>query len=392
MTDSFLDENGTVLISSSNDERRNELQMLLHNMNINHIMVTSSMKDALHKTFEHRPFVVIIDASDNDIDVGLFSELIRQYPSRVDLWLILIVNIGDSMQRTRAFAGGADEVIYIPLIKEEIESRFANCMQHKTLRNQLKRANQLFKNEMEEAKRMQESLLPEPEMLEHIRSKYGITIGFHVQPSAILGGDMWGVTILNDHQLAIYTVDFSGHGVMAAINTFRLHAILQEHPNKGCDPGAYLEQLDSLMRKLLPKGNFATMFYGICDIERNVLDYACAAAPSSPVWYKNEEKAHVLDGAGFPLGITQSAHYKTNTIPFPKETTLMLYSDALFETEDNHGMYFTEDKIHSYMAPLVSGDLKIETQQALKLLTQHFQGHFGRQLQDDLTICLFQRS
>ena len=79
---------------------------------------------------------------------------------------------------------------------------------------------------------------------------------------------------------AILMVDFSGHGINAALNTFRLHALLDSEKEFGGDPASFLERLNMRLAPLLPPGQYATMFYGIMDLSRDLLVYASAATPS----------------------------------------------------------------------------------------------------------------
>ncbi|MBL0318623.1 MAG: fused response regulator/phosphatase [Alphaproteobacteria bacterium] len=381
----------SILIASQDDQQLILMKEALIEKGFSKISIATSSNEALDKLFEYHVDLVFIQSGLPQIDLGLFVHLARQHRDARKIGIIVMLS-PEYPTSENIFSLEVDDIINIMPSKEEIGFRIGKYVEVQAIGEELDYANYMLKTERNEAGYLQESLLPDAAFLQRLRDEYAVDMGVYVEPSAILGGDMWGAQTLTAEKLAIYMVDFSGHGVMAAINTFRLNTILQEHPNVNDDPGAYLTQINTLLLKILPKGNFATMFYGVLDIATHQLSYACAASPNAFVWYEDKGQCRVLDGSGFPLGITASANYQTQQIEFPKGSSLMLYSDALIETEDSRGIYFTEEKIQHYMEQLVHGELKVTTKQALDLLIQHFQDYYSKKLEDDLTVCLLQRS
>jgi sigma-B regulation protein RsbU (phosphoserine phosphatase) len=181
------------------------------------------------------------------------------------------------------------------------------------------------------ARETQTVLLPDMATVQSVFDTHGIHIDSRFQPSSELGGDFWGLRTLDPMHAAILMVDFSGHGINAALNTFRLHALLDSEKEFGVDPASFLEHLNQRLSPLLPPGQYATMFYGIMDLSRDMLIYASAATPSPLLFLPGKEQPLVGDGKGYPLGMFDDSTYENREMPFPQGSSLLLYSDAITE-------------------------------------------------------------
>ncbi|MBI4967709.1 MAG: fused response regulator/phosphatase [Rhodospirillales bacterium] len=183
----------------------------------------------------------------------------------------------------------------------------------------------------------QKSLLPDASLLDEIEGGYGVAISAHVEPSSELGGDLWGVMPIDDWSFALYIVDFSGHGMAAALNTFRLHALVRELHAGAESPGAFLSALNARLAGQLAVGQFATMLYGIVDTAHDRFDYASAGAPPPLVVDVLTGDVAIGDGAGLPLGIAAKVRYAERRLALPPDGLLLLASDALAECPDQAG-------------------------------------------------------
>ena len=82
--------------------------------------------------------------------------------------------------------------------------------------------------EMKISQEMQRSLLPTVDVLENIRERCRIDIASYFSPSDRLGGDFWQIIELSETKFGLFLCDFSGHGLSAALNTFRLHTLVHQ--------------------------------------------------------------------------------------------------------------------------------------------------------------------
>jgi CheY-like chemotaxis protein len=236
-------------------------------------------------------------------------------------------------------------------------------------------------SEMESARAMQSELLPPAAELAWLAQRYGVHVSGFFETSSTLGGDLWGLDPLDDHRLALWLADFSGHGVTAALNTFRLHALL-EHATADRDrPAVFLGELNQRLIGLLPRGQYATMLYGVVDMRDGMFRYAAAAAPRPLVACPGRPLAPG-DGSGLPLGVSRSAVYVDRELALPPGGVLFLYSDALPESPSESGSKLGPAGVAALVAEVVearAGNVDVNS------LLAPFLATVRRPLCDDLT-------
>lgn len=191
--------------------------------------------------------------------------------------------------------------------------------------------------ELEMARETQTVLLPDMQTVQEIYKQHGLHVDSRFQPSSELGGDFWGLRSLDASRVAVMAVDFSGHGINAALNTFRLHALLDSDRQHADDPAAFLQHLNRRISPLLPPGQYATMFYGVIDSNHDLMAYAGAATPSPLVFLPGQGAPLVGSGVGFPIGMFDESTYENLELPFPVGASLLLYSDAVTEGKMHNG-------------------------------------------------------
>ena len=243
--------------------------------------------------------------------------------------------------------------------------------------------------ELKMARETQTVLLPDMATVQSLQETHGIHVDSRFQPSSELGGDFWGLHSLDPMHAAILMVDFSGHGINAALNTFRLHALLNSEKEFGGDPASFLEQLNKRLAPLLPPGQYATMFYGIMDLSRDRLVYASAATLSPLLFLPGEEQPLVGDGKGFPLGMFEESTYENRELPFPQGCSLLLYSDAITEGKTRDGDRLGEQGVINVAARC----LKMAPREQLVIsIAGELNKILRMPLADDLTIVCATRS
>lgn len=251
---------------------------------------------------------------------------------------------------------------------------------------------QAFRSRLQEdlaaARRMQQDLLPDADTVAAIQARYGVRMDSHFETSSELGGDLFGMHHIDDHRFALWIVDFAGHGVAAALNTFRLHALLTEYPDWRRHPGEYLSLLGARLAELLPTGQYATAFYGVIDVAADTLRYAAAATP--PPLFVDTASGRMTrgDGAGLPLGITAASVYETREVRFPPGHMVFLYSDALLECGWQDGQALGPDGVEALASEALA---RHGPGVGLADILEPFLDRVPRPLGDDLSALLCRR-
>ncbi len=246
-----------------------------------------------------------------------------------------------------------------------------------------------MEEELRVARTMQEKLLPSPQRASGLGDKYGLALSAHSETSFELGGDMWGAIPLDDNRLAIYVVDFSGHGVAAALNTFRLDSLIREMKGGGENPAEYLRTLNGPLTEMLPIEQFATMLYGVIDVAADNFTYATAGSPRPVLAEIGSGEVVIGEGGGLPLGIGDDISYENQCLPFPPGSLLLLYSDALIESRREEGGRVGKNGLTEMVRDTVR---QLGDDTDAEAVLEPFFARIKRPLADDLTVICCVRS
>lgn len=322
-----------------------------------------------------------------DIDMPRMNGLqlcreIRKAPRWADMPVLMQISPGSDPAGVRSFEAGASDIITKPINPGECMARVRLHLEKQFFLRNLTDFHRRLENDLRLARSMQLSLIPDKRTLAGIGAKHPLQVEGHFEPSDELGGDFWTIYDLDPNRIGILVADFSGHGISAAINTFRFHTLLERIPPHGYEPMEWLLMLNRPLKDLLPVGQFATCIYCIIDTRVGTLSYATAGAPS-PLMVQ-DGRASLLDASGLMLGVTNSPMLTADTVPFPRGASLLLYSDAMTEATDQNGHLIGEDGLVSLVCgAFTSGEGRMER------LLADFDKRACRPLADDLTaICV----
>jgi len=243
---------------------------------------------------------------------------------------------------------------------------------------------QVVSEEMQLAQAMQLELLPQPKSLDDLLRRSGLLVSAHFETSSSLGGDLWGLQVIDQYRTGLWVADFSGHGLVAALNVFRLHALIAQCTPVADLPAAFLAELSRRLSDLLPVGQYATMIYGVVDQSRGCFRYAAAAMPP-PLLRHADGKVEKGDGTGLPLGLSPRAAYAERQMPLSSGGLLLLSSDGLSDNPDNDGTKLGNAGIKLGNAGIKTLIEESGTESGANAVLAPFLARVARPLRDDLT-------
>ena len=202
-------------------------------------------------------------------------------------------------------------------------------VQHELLKTQseLSLTQHRLQNELSEADRYVQSLLP-------ARLDRPVRTDWCFVSSSELGGDLLGYNWLDDHRLAFYVLDVSGHGVGASLHSVTVYTTLRRRTLPGVrfdEPSAVLEALNETFPMDQHSDKFFTMWYGVYDVSTGTLRYASGGHPPAIVVDPAAGKTVQLSVASFMVGAIPDITYETDTFTVPKGARIYLFSDGVFE-------------------------------------------------------------
>jgi signal transduction histidine kinase/DNA-binding response OmpR family regulator len=187
------------------------------------------------------------------------------------------------------------------------------------------------------ADELQRSLVPAPGF-----SPDGLSIATYYRPGVEgtqVGGDWYDVVDLGAGRTALILGDVMGRGVRAAAVMGQLRAAIRAYAQLDLRPADILSLIDVTVRSL-GDDQIVTCVYAVYDPDDQTLTYANAGHLPPILIGPEGEPVHLLGASGPPLGVGPLA-VDAEQIPFPPDTTLLLYTDGLVErrgTDIDRGM------------------------------------------------------
>lgn len=329
--------------------------------------------------------LILLDLVLEEIDGLEVCKFISQNEATKDIPIIVQSATSDSAKKEKAFKYGARDFIGKPIDEPEMLARVKLQLEQRHLYKTLAESNARMSKELRDARRMLLSLLPSEEAISKITANKNIEISSHYQPSSELGGDFYDVFDLGDNKIGVFVWDFAGHGVGAAINTFRLHSIVHDNPQVLAEPGKFLTLVNKKLYSLLPRNQFVTMFYGIIDTKNLSMDYSCASCPPPTLVSFKTNKVFSFNTKSFPLGIQNKQEFITENISLKGWDAMLLYSDALIETKNAADEFLTIDELITHVNDNL--DHSNVTAASMKdIIMLKFKKEYSKNLTDDLTL------
>ncbi len=217
-----------------------------------------------------------------------------------------------------------------PLRADEVVVCVGSAMQRPDLVGHMYRERDKAGEHLAAARRMQLALLPSQLELSDLQSKCGIGLAGLYRSGEAVGGDFWAAWPITEGRFAITLADFAGHGLSAALNTFRLHAILSEETLPRDSPVQMASALNARLHAMLPRGQYATMIYANVDARLKRVSWCSAGGP--PPMFVSSAGRQDLNGCGLPLGVRPHTPYQINHVDLQNPGVICLFSDGLYES------------------------------------------------------------
>jgi serine phosphatase RsbU (regulator of sigma subunit) len=255
--------------------------------------------------------------------------------------------------RCVAYVGLAEKIYGVPYGSEELAQlsgltpQIASALQNiQLLKDNVER--QVFEEELKIARKIQTQLLPgDPPRLS------GFDLSGMTVPSRYVGGDYYDYVLTDGGNLAIVVADVSGKGIPASILTASLQAAVRSNEDVQDRPALMMARLNNLMYENTSASEFATLFYGVVDMDTGEFTYS-NAGHDFPILIDGDG-ARSLEESGIVLGCLEEFDYQSNRCVIPPDGTLAIYTDGLTESESASGEYFGADRLRGVLVSHAHG-------------------------------------
>ena len=196
------------------------------------------------------------------------------------------------------------------------------------INKRLQQAYQQIDQELELARRIQQSFLPQtlPELPQ-------VRFAVHYRPCDRVGGDFYDIFRLDEKHLGFYVADAMGHGVPASLLTIFVKKGVKAKEIFGqqyrlVPPSEVLHKLNrDLIDQALSETPFITMVYALFNFQSGTLQFARSGHPY-PVYLPHDGPPEQWRIEGSLLGVFET-NYPTRTQQLRPGDKLLIYTDGM---------------------------------------------------------------
>lgn len=197
-----------------------------------------------------------------------------------------------------------------------------------------------LEHELDLARNIQQSILPD-----NLALMEGFDFGARMLPARAVGGDLYDFIQLDQDTVGISIGDVSDKGVPAAIFMALYCSLLRAEASHISSPADVLRRVNRHLLDLNEARMFVTALYGVLNCKTCEFSYA-RAGHHVPILVDDCGKEIVINrGQGQLLGFFSDPDLDVQTVVIPQGSTLLLYTDGMFDVMDRNDEILGEDRL-----------------------------------------------
>lgn len=200
-----------------------------------------------------------------------------------------------------------------------------------------------IEKDLEKAREIQQSILPEHEYNFGNYEIFGISI-----PDKLVGGDFFDY-IRATHEsdrIGVAIGDAASKGFSAAAQALYVSGALKMGTENELKMTSVIKKINNLVYKVFPYERFVTLFYLEVYKDTRGLCMYINAGHNSPYHLKySENKIEAIDSTGPVLGPAPDQDYIMDSFNFGLFDSLLLYTDGIVEATNNKFEFYGEDRL-----------------------------------------------
>ncbi|MDA3861443.1 MAG: SpoIIE family protein phosphatase [Melioribacteraceae bacterium] len=200
--------------------------------------------------------------------------------------------------------------------------------------------------DLENARRIQNSLLPES-----IPKVNGLDISGVMIPAMQVGGDYFDVIKVSDSKVFVIVGDVSGKGLAASFYMSKLQTMVKLYCTEKNTPFNILSEINSRIFLEMEKSWFITATIALFDTEKNNVKI-CRAGHTPTVLIKDNNLQEIIP-SGIGIGLEEGKIFNKNLEEFEIELTnnsfFTFYSDGVTEAMNSEKEMFGDAKLNEFL-------------------------------------------
>ncbi len=245
----------------------------------------------------------------------------------------------------------------------------------------------LLEQDLDKARQIQESILPEHEMKFHFYDVYGVSL-----PDRIVGGDFFDYLQASGdkERLGVVIGDAASKGIPAASQALYASGALRMGVEYHTKIGSLVTRLNQLVNKTFTPEHFISMVYAELSTSDKGLVIYVNAGHSNPIILRAEtNEVETLPATGQIIGPFPRESYHSEFTVMHRGDLMLLYTDGIVEASNERGEMYGELRLvemlkqHKKRTPREVCQLILEDVQVFSRMAEY---------SDDKTLVAIRRS
>jgi sigma-B regulation protein RsbU (phosphoserine phosphatase) len=197
--------------------------------------------------------------------------------------------------------------------------------------------------DIDQAKQIQRSILPEHEYNYYGYDLFGVTI-----PADIIGGDFYDYLKIghNGERLAVVVGDAASKGMGAAAEALYISGAIRMASTFQIKISALMHRLNQLINKIFKDDKFISLFYGELMPDKKGLFLYSNAGHNPPIHYSGKTgSVHLLDSTGPLLGPVPNSKFDTDSTCLAEGDIVVIYTDGIVEAANDKYEFYEIDRL-----------------------------------------------
>lgn len=201
----------------------------------------------------------------------------------------------------------------------------------------------LLEEDLDKAREIQQSILPEHALDFHHYQIYGVSIA-----DRVVGGDFFDYLFADSEKdrLSVVIGDAASKGFRAAAQALYVVGALRMGINYHTKISWLMSRANKLVHQTFSEEQFVSMFYAELSNDKKGLMLYSSAGHNSPIIYRaKERRLEMLESTGQILGPFPEESYRVENTHIQPNDVVVLYTDGISEAKDGHDMLYGEKRL-----------------------------------------------
>jgi phosphoserine phosphatase RsbU/P len=242
-----------------------------------------------------------------------------------------------------------------------------------------------YKKELERARQIQQSILPDQRRRFHTYELFGISA-----PDKLVGGDFFDyVESAEQDRLVVVVGDAASKGMIAAVEALYVSGALRMGVGYNTNLTTVVHKINELVHRMFTGERFLTMFAAeLTNDERGLCLYVNAGHPRPLLYHAKSDIVEALEPTGTIIGPFPDLPFRRESALITPGDSLLIYTDGVAEAMDASETQYSEQRLADDLKAL---HVKSPQEIARTILDKATRFGARGKNQDDKTIVVIKR-